>query len=238
MRETEQEPKHGSEPLTEDEPLVEDGLSAEEESFTETEENESDSGEESDSKEIEIPSLEELEAERARHGAVLVRARIVAGILGALLVVAAVATLAITLWVPVLNITGDSMAPTLQQGDMVACTNNVECEQGDIIAFYVDNRMLVKRVVATGGQTVNIDSSGNVFVDGELLDEPYVTEKSLGNCDVVMPYRVPENCYFVMGDNRAESLDSRSTAIGCAEQSKIACKLETRFWPLNRLGGV
>ncbi|MBO4365023.1 MAG: signal peptidase I [Eggerthellaceae bacterium] len=232
MSEAEQEFK--SEP----ESVAEEKLSMEEELSTEEEESETKSEEASGSKEIEIPSLEELEAERARHGAVLTRIRVAVGVLGALLVVAAITTLAVTLWVPVLDITGDSMAPTLQQGDMIACTNNVECEQGDIIAFYVDNRMLVKRVVATGGQTVNIDSAGNVFVDGEMLDEPYVSEKSLGNCDIAFPYQVPSNCYFVLGDNRAESLDSRSTAIGCAEQGKIACKLNLRFWPLGRFGNV
>ena len=200
---------------------------------------ESESSEKStSSKKIEIPTLDELRAERARHGANMTRVRIIGGVLGTLLVVAAVVTLVVTLWMPVLSVNGDSMAPTLQPGDMVACTNTVECQQGDVIAFYVDNRMLVKRVVATGGQVVDIDARGNVSVDGKKLEEPYVSELSLGNCDIKLPYQVPEDCYFVLGDNRIESLDSRSTAVGCAEQSKVVCKLQLRFWPLNRLGGM
>lgn len=187
---------------------------------------------------IEIPSLEELQGERDRRWAIVARRRIVAGVLGLLVTVAVVSALVVTWWVPVLNITSNSMEPTLRSGDMVACSTRVDCQPGDVVAVRVQDHVLVKRVIATGGHWVDMDEDGNVYVDGELVDEPYVEEKAVGNCDITLPYEVPENCLFVMGDNRSDSLDSRSIAVGCPSRFDVMCMPQTRFWPLNRFGGV
>lgn len=186
----------------------------------------------------EIPSLEELQVERDRHGATVARRRVVIGVLGLLVMVAVVSALVVTWWVPVLSITSNSMEPTLRSGDMVACSTNVDCQPGDVVAVRVQDHVLVKRVIATGGQWVDMDEDGNVYVDGKLLEEPYVEEKAVGACDITLPYEVPESCLFVMGDNRSDSLDSRSIAVGCPSRFDVMCMPQTRFWPLSRFGGI
>ena len=128
------------------------------------------------------------------------------------------------------------MAPTLNEGDIVISVKGADFESGDLVAFYMGNRILVKRCIASPGQWVDIDADGNVYVDGKLLDEPYLTEKALGDCDIELPYQVPDNQYFCMGDHRSTSVDSRSTTVGCVSDEQIVGKIVFRVWPLPDFG--
>lgn len=155
-----------------------------------------------------------------------------------LITVAAIAILVATLWLPVLQIYGNSMNPALSDGDIVVSLKNNQFKTGDVIAFYYNNKILVKRVIAQSGDWVNIDEQGNVYVNHELLDEPYLTEKALGDCDIEMPYQVPESRIFVMGDNRTVSIDSRNNAMGCVAEEQIVGQLIFKVWPLNEFGEI
>lgn len=150
-----------------------------------------------------------------------------------LLAVAAAAILVATLWLPVLQIYGSSMTPTLSEGQLVVSVKSKRFEQGDIIAFYYNNKILVKRVIAGPGAWVDIDEDGTVYVDREVLEEPYLEEHALGQCDIKLPYQVPDNQYFVMGDHRSTSVDSRSTTVGCVATENVVGKLLLRVWPLG-----
>ena len=149
---------------------------------------------------------------------------------------AAAAVLVAVLLLPVFKIYGHSMTPTLNDGDIVLSVKTGSVESQDIIAFYYNNKILVKRVIAKAGQWVNIDEAGNVRVDGTLLDEPYLTDKALGECDIDMPYQVPEGKVFVMGDHRSVSADSRNLAIGCVSEEQIVGKLVMCIWPFENIG--
>lgn len=153
-----------------------------------------------------------------------------------LLVVAAVAVLAAMLFFPIFRVTGSSMEPTLHPKEIVVCLKSSRFQSGDLVAFYYNNKVLLKRVIGTAGDTIEIDDSGNVFVNGSQLDEPYITKKSLGQCDIDFPYQVPDNRIFVMGDNRETSVDSRTTAVGCIADEYVIGKVFLRVWPLERLG--
>lgn len=155
-----------------------------------------------------------------------------------LVVVAAVAVLVATLWMPILRIYGSSMTPTLTEGSIVVSLKGMEFEPGDLVAFYLGNKVLVKRCIAGPGQEVDMDEAGNVYVDGKLLEEPYLEEKALGDCNIELPYQVPENRYFCMGDHRATSVDSRNTAVGCVAEEQIVGKIVFRVWPLTDFGRV
>lgn len=152
-----------------------------------------------------------------------------------LIAVAAVAVLIATLLLPVLQITGSSMTETLQDGDIVVAIKGTSYKTGDVVAFYYNNNILVKRVIATAGQWVNIDEDGTVYVDDVAQDEPYVSEKAFGDCDIDLPYQVPDGRCFVMGDHRATSIDSRNTALGCVSDEMILGKIMLRVWPLETL---
>lgn len=152
-----------------------------------------------------------------------------------LLVVAAVAVLAAMLFFPIFRVTGSSMEPTLHPKEIVVCLKSSRFQSGDLVAFYYNNKVLLKRVIGTAGDTIEIDNSGNVFVNGSQLDEPYITKKSLGQCDIDFPYQVPDNRIFVMGDNRETSVDSRTTAVGCIADEYVIGKVFLRAWPLERL---
>ena len=183
------------------------------------------------------PSVEDLETElkrvkyKKRYNAIL-RSTVFT-----LITVAAVAVLVATLWLPVLQIYGSSMTPTLQDGEIVFSVKTSEMKQGDIVAFYYNNKILVKRVIADPGDWVDIDEDGTVYVNEVKLDEPYVKELSLGDADIELPYQVPDGKIFVMGDHRSTSVDSRHTAVGCVAEEQIVGKIVFRIWPLNRIGG-
>ena len=153
-----------------------------------------------------------------------------------LITVAAIAVLVATLALPVLQIYGSSMTPSLADGEIVVSVKTAEFEKEDIVAFYYNNKILVKRVIARAGEWVEIDQDGNLYVNGEFIEEPYLTEKALGECDIQMPYQVPEGRIFVMGDHRAVSVDSRSQTVGCVAEEQVVGKLVFRIWPLNQFG--
>ncbi|MEY8469119.1 signal peptidase I [Faecalibaculum rodentium] len=153
-----------------------------------------------------------------------------------LVVVAALAILAATLWLPVLRIYGNSMTPTLSEGNIVATVKTTEFQPGDVIAFYYNNKLLVKRVIAGPGDWVDIADDGTVYVNGKELEEPYLEEKALGETNIDYPYQVPEDRWFVMGDHRSVSLDSRTKAIGPIAEEQIVGKLVWRLWPLDAAG--
>ena len=155
-----------------------------------------------------------------------------------LLTVAAVAVLVATLLLPVLRIYGASMTPSLNEGDIVLSVKGMDFDRGDVVSFYYNNKILVKRVVAFEGEWVNIDEDGNVYVNGTLLDEPYLTEKAFGECDIQLPYQVPDGRIFVLGDHRATSVDSRSTTVGCVFEEQIVGKIVYRVWPFESFGPV
>lgn len=156
-----------------------------------------------------------------------------------LIVVAAVAVLVAVLLLPVLRIYGTSMHGTLDSGDIVMSVKSSDFETGEILAFYYNNNILVKRVIAQAGQWVDIDEDGNVYVDNVLIDEPYLKEdKAFGETNIQLPYQVPEGRVFVMGDNRAVSIDSRNTSIGCVSSEQIVGRIVFRVWPLNDFGIV
>ncbi len=150
-----------------------------------------------------------------------------------LVIVAAVAVLTATLFVPVLQVSGGSMEPSLSDGDIIVLFKSSKLETGDLCGFYYQNKLLLKRVIGTPGDVVDIDEEGNVTVNGELLEEDYVTNKALGECDIELPCEVPDSRYFVMGDNRTTSIDSRSSAIGCVEKDQLVGKVMFKVWPLR-----
>lgn len=184
------------------------------------------------------PSEKQLEAELARVRYQQRYRTVLRSTICTLIVVAAVAVLVATIWMPVLQIYGSSMTPTLFEGDIVVCLKTSDIKRGDLVAFYLGNKLLVKRCVALPGQTVDIDGDGNVTLDGVPLDEPYVTERSLGDCNIELPYQVPDNRYFCMGDHRKTSVDSRNTAVGCVTEEQIVGKIVFRVWPLSGFGAA
>ena len=152
---------------------------------------------------------------------------------GTLVVVAAIAILVATLWMPVLQIYGSSMTPTLKEGQIVVSVKGADIEQGDLVAFYLGNKLLVKRVIAGPADIVDIGRDGTVSVNGSILDEPYISEKAKGECDLKFPYQVPDSKYFLMGDHRDTSIDSRMSAVGCVAEEQIVGKIICRIWPVT-----
>ena len=186
-------------------------------------------------KNLTLPTTEDLEKEldRVKYNQ---RYRLVLkSTVYTLITVAAVAVLVATLWLPVLQIYGSSMTPTLETKDIVLTVKSSDMEQGDIVAFYYNNKILVKRVIAYAGDWVEIDKDGKVFVNSNPLPEPYLTESAYGDTNIKMPYQVPDGKIFVMGDHRATSLDSRNTAVGCVSQEQIVGKIVFRLWPFDRM---
>jgi signal peptidase I len=185
---------------------------------------------------ISIPTIPELQAELNRVRYKQRYRSVLRSTIYTLITVAAIAILVATLWLPVLQIYGTSMSPTLRDGDITVSVKTSDFEPGDIISFYYNNKILVKRVIARPGEWVNIDEDGNVYVNDTLLDEPYLDEKAFGDCNIELPYQVPEGKIFVMGDHRSTSVDSRNTAVGCVSQEQIVGKIIFRIWPLSCIG--
>ena len=158
--------------------------------------------------------------------------------LSILVVVAAISVLVATLWIPVLKIYGSSMDPTLENGQIVVSIKTKKLKSGDVVAFWQGNKLLVKRVIASPGQKVDIDVNGKVFVDGKAISESYLDSESLGNTDIDFPHQVEESRWFCMGDNRESSIDSRSAVIGDISKEQIEGKVLFSVWPLNKIGIV
>ena len=187
---------------------------------------------------IKLPTTEELQE---AYDKVSFRDRLRKSIISTtniLIVVAALAILVAMLFLPVLRIYGQSMNSTLVSGELVVSVKNASFHTGDIIAFYYNNNILVKRVIANSGDWVDIDLDGNVYVNGTQVDEPYLDEKAFGEPDIDFPYQVPDERIFVLGDNRSVSIDSRHSAVGCVTSEQVVGKIVFRVWPLNRIGPV
>lgn len=185
-----------------------------------------------------VPTLEQIETERNRLRYKARYSRTLKSTIAALVVVAALAVLVATIWMPVLRIYGSSMSPTINEGEIVISIKGSSFECGDVVGLYYGNKLLVKRVIAGPGQWVDIDKEGNVSVDGELLDEPYLIDKAYGDVNIQLPYQVPDGKYFVMGDHRSTSSDSRNASVGCVADEQIVGKIVYRVWPLADFGSI
>lgn len=184
------------------------------------------------------PSIESIQKELYRVKYQRRYSRVLRSTIYTLIVAAAIAVLVAMIWLPVLHIYGTSMAPTLEEGDIVVSVKGDSFKAGDLVSFYIGNKILVKRYIAGAGQWVDIDEEGNVYVDGKMLDEPYVLEKAFGNCNISLPYQVPEEQIFCMGDHRKTSLDSRNSAVGCIAEDQIVGKIVFRVWPFPQFGVI
>ena len=183
-----------------------------------------------------VPAVEKLETELKREKYRRRYLSVLRSTVYTLLVVAAAAVLIATLWLPVLQIYGNSMSPTLIEGDILVSLKSDSFNTGDVVAFYYNNRILVKRVIAGPGDWVDIDRDGNVYVNEELIEEPYLVEKAFGICVLELPYQVPANKFVVMGDHRSVANDSRLSAIGCVASDDIVGRLVFRVWPFSAFG--
>ena len=187
---------------------------------------------------VQVPTLTEIQTERKRIRRGKYYMQALRGTVSVLLVVAAIAVLITTLFLPILQISGDSMSPTLEHDEIVVLLKTKKFDRGDLVGFYYQGKILLKRVIALPEDEVAIDADGNVYVNGEMLEEPYVTDKKLGDCDLEIPYKVPANTYFVMGDMRSNSVDSRNSAIGSISRDDIVGKVFIRVWPLPKVGFI
>ena len=186
-------------------------------------------------KKVSIPSINQVETERKRYRRQKAYNKALRGTIHVLTIVAAVAVLISTLILPVLQIEGTSMEPTLHNGDIVLLMKTTKFDRGDLCGFTWNNKLLIKRVIALPGDWVEIDTDGTVYLNGEKLEEPYVNNKALGECDLEFPFQVPQEQYFVIGDMRESSIDSRNTLIGCIQKDQIVGKVFFRIWPFESI---
>ncbi len=183
-------------------------------------------------KTVDVPSIEEVKVEIKRVRFKSRYFRILRSTVNILIVTAAVAALIATLVLPVVQITGTSMEPTLYEGDIVVLVKTDNLKRGDLCAFSYSNKILIKRVIGLPGEFVDIDNEGTVFINGEEINEPYLVTKGLGDTDIDYPFQVPENQYFMLGDQRDTSIDSRNTVIGCITADQLVGKILFKVWPL------
>lgn len=191
---------------------------------------------ETEETQVKLPSLEQVKKERDKihyRGEYLKALR---HIVGVLLVVAAIAVLIATMFFPILRVSGVSMEPTLENGQLVILEKTGKFETGDLIGFYYQNKILLKRVIGSAGDYIDMDASGNVYVNDIQIDEPYLKDKALGECDITFPYQVPDGKIFVMGDHRSKSIDSRSKLVGCVSDEQVVGRVVFRIWPLSDIG--
>lgn len=191
-----------------------------------------------DNRQMKAPAIPQLEAELKRERYHQKFRNALKNTIFVLITVAAIAVLVATLLLPVFRIYGTSMTPTLDDGEIVLSLKSGNFDTGDVVAFYYNNKVLVKRVIAGPGDWVDIKADGTVYVNDEELDEPYVVDKSYGECNIEFPYQVPESRYFVMGDHRSVSVDSRNTSIGCISDDQVVGRLVMKIWPLTDIGTI
>lgn len=184
----------------------------------------------------EVPDLDDLKKELKRINYRTRFRKLLRSTIYTLIVVSAIAVLVAVLLMPVLRIYGNSMTPTLNEGEIVISIKGTEVERGDVVGVYYGSKLLIKRCIAQEYEWVDLDQEGNVFVNGNLLDEPYLTEKAFGECNLELPYQVPDGCIFVMGDHRETSVDSRNTSVGCIDTENIVGKIVFRVWPFSEFG--
>ena len=184
---------------------------------------------------VSLPTREQVERERKLYRWRKAYMKALNGTIYVLTMVAAVAALIATLVLPVLQIEGTSMEPTLKNGDIVLLTKTTAFDRGEICGFAWNNKILIKRVIGIPGDWIEIDTDGTVYRNGEKLDEPYAEQIAFGECDLEFPYQVPQEQYFVLGDMRESSIDSRNTLVGCVENKQIIGKIFFRVWPFNRI---
>ena len=187
---------------------------------------------------VNLPSMEELEMQLEREKQRSQRFRMLRTVVVSLIVAVVVVAVILVLWMPTLQINGRSMEPQLTAGDIVLTKKGKDVAPGDVVVFYYDDKILVKRLIGSPGDWIDIDKDGDVYVNGDLLEEPYVAEKALGECDIALPYHVPEGRIFVMGDYRSESIDSRYSVVGSIDRNQIIGKLVFKIWPLGEMGIV
>ena len=186
-------------------------------------------------KEVSLPTKRQVETERKRYRRQKAYNKALGGTIYVLTIVAAVAVLIATLVLPVLQIEGTSMEPTLSNGDIVLLTKTTRFDHGDLCGFTWNNKLLIKRVIGLPGDWIEMDTDGNIYLNGEKLDEPYVQQKDFGECDLEFPFQVPQEQYFVVGDMRESSIDSRNTLIGCIPKDQIVGKVFFRIWPFKNI---
>ena len=185
--------------------------------------------------EVSLPTKVQVETERKRYRRQKAYNKALRGTIYVLTIVAAVAVLVATLVLPVLQIEGTSMEPTLSNGDIVLLAKTTRFDRGELCGFTWNNKLLIKRVIALPGDWIEIDTDGTVYLNGEKLEEPYIDRKALGECDLTFPFQVPAEQYFVIGDMRESSIDSRNTVIGCIPKDQIVGKVFFRVWPFKRM---
>ena len=182
-----------------------------------------------------LPTIKQVETERKRYRRQKAYNKALSGTIYVLTIVAAVAVLIATLVLPVLQIEGTSMEPTLVNGDVVLLTKTTSFDRGELCGFSWNNKLLIKRVIGIPGDWIEIDTDGTVYLNGEKLDEPYAERLSVGECDLEFPFQVPQEQYFVLGDMRESSIDSRNTLIGCVAKDQIVGKVFFRIWPFKTI---